>query len=346
MINVATDDEEFVAYLVPDCYKLWGRAGPSSIIGSLGYFMGACFFNIGTFTALGSPEPGSRFWFLDMANTVGSVGFFIGGICEIVHNRIFTGGATSAEPVWWASMANFFGGITFLMAALPGVLLPSWNLHVWVHGNYLVGSALFISSSCLMIVMWRANDFGLTLLKQLNFAVRAGGHISLGECVSPAGTTYVGVRTRLNPEQQPLQQSREEAGDSETRGHFSPRGVFFICLYCYFACVALVNCICKHLWYLNDSHFHENHLQHVIDLGMQIFVALIVALVLVIHSVVTEVPDEQPFFCALTSTRVLLFCGAVVQTITLVQFMIDPGSYDPPKLDEPMSLIMWLHPLK
>jgi hypothetical protein len=331
MINVATDKEESVSYLVPDCFKLCGRAGGASIIGSLGYFLGACSFNVGAFTALGEPEPGSRFWFVDMANVVGSIGFVIAGTCEVVHNRIFTDGATSAEPVWWATMANFVGGMNFLLASAPGVLFPLWHgqgMRNWVNGNYLLGSALFIVSSCLMIVMWRANDFGLTLLKQLNFAVRAGGQI-LGECLSPRGTGYVGVRLpRPNPEEpQPLEEPIIRSA-SQSHSAFSSRGVFFIVLYCYFACVALINCICKHLWYVRDANFHSNLLQHIIDLGLQIFMTCMVALVLVVHSVVTEVPDEQPFFCALVSTRALFFCGAVLQTITLVQFMFSPSSYE------------------
>lgn len=70
-------------------------------------------------------------------------------------------------------------------------------------------------------------------------------------------------------------------------------------------------------------------MRHLLDLATQIFILLLIALVLVLHSAVTDLPDEQPFHCALITLRLVLFCGAAIQTTTFVAFFVNPHFDDP-----------------
>jgi hypothetical protein len=314
LINMTTDTQESVTWLIPygKMKGLREAVAVSSVVGRLAYFAGAVAFNLGVVGSVMADE--SRFhWLEAIGNLTGSLFFVLGGACEVLHNRR----SALVEPAVWASLANFVGGAAFLAAASPGVLVPSWRGEArdsWVHGSYLVGSALFALSSILLIIMWRANEFGLTLLNQLNFATRGGVKLVMGR--GPQGTFMMRAQRRSADEKQQ---------EPETQDSFSPRGVFFILVYCYFLCVALVNCICKILWYsVHHPWSVDNRLLTVVDLGFQVFLILIVVLFMVIHSVVTQVPHEQPFFCAFMSARFILFCGAVLQSITLVQFMRNP----------------------
>mmetsp|Transcript_66128 Transcript_66128/g.166776 ORF Transcript_66128/g.166776 Transcript_66128/m.166776 type:complete len:496 (+) Transcript_66128:175-1662(+) len=313
LINIATREEEEVTYFFPDCTGMLQRVEVSSVVGTVAYFVGAVFFNIATTATLLPPLTETlRLFVIELTNVLGSIGFVIGGLCELIHNDVFFGGTSWKDPVWWASIANFIGGANFLLGSLPGMTAPmneGWGLQSFVYLNFMVGSALFIFSSCLMIIMWRANDFGLTLLNQLNFALRSGGVVGVSS--SSANRDYVGLRM-LMPEEAPS----EDASVHK----YSLRGAFFIMLYCWFAFVSVANTFFREQQF---NHAEEARwLELILLVGMQVFVVVVVILVLVIHSVVAEVPEEQPYFCVLISTRCVLVMGAVVQTIWFVRFWL------------------------
>jgi len=318
LINIATHEEDDVHYFIPDCAGMLQRVEVSSVIGTVAYFVGAAFFNVGTLMELLPPLPETiKLFVIELTNVIGSIGFVLGGVCELIHNDVFMGGTTWRQPVWWASICNFTGGCNFLLGSLPGFTAPEWDgwgIVSFVYFNFFAGSSCFIVSSCLLIVMWRSNDFGLTLLSQLNFALRSGG--VLGVSSSPQ-RDHVGLRMLL-PEEAPSVDA--------SHPKYSLRGAFFIMIYCWFAFVSLANTLFREQQFMHAEN--ARWLELILDVAMQVFLVVIIILVLVIHSVVAEVPEEQPYFCALVSSRVVLFVGAAVQTVWFVRFMLAYPSSD------------------
>mmetsp|Transcript_37883 Transcript_37883/g.109198 ORF Transcript_37883/g.109198 Transcript_37883/m.109198 type:complete len:505 (-) Transcript_37883:60-1574(-) len=317
LINVTTTKEEQVTYLIPDCLELSERAVASSILGTASYFVGAVLFNLGAFNMFYPFERSSfKASCIALPNFLGAIGFVIGGICEVIHNRLFRGGATPYDLVFWATICNFIGDWLFFLGAVPDLFFAETSHPLlkenWIAWTFGIGSLMFIFSSILMLAMWRANDFGLTLIKQLNFAIRSTGCVGLARQRGPK--EHIGVRIYDLPEDADMSGEKEEG--------LSARGAMFIVIYTWFAFTAIVNCCCKHIWYAGQGQPHL--LQHFIDLGMQVFVLCVIGLVLVIHSVVTEVPDEQPFNFALVASRFVLLVGAIFQTSIMVTFLIAP----------------------
>eukprot|EP00932_Pfiesteria_piscicida_P020936 SRR837773.7736.p2 GENE.SRR837773.7736~~SRR837773.7736.p2 ORF type:complete len:192 (-),score=71.57 SRR837773.7736:3-578(-) len=182
--------------------------------------------------------------------------------------------------------------------------------------NYMIGSGCFIVSSAMLVLMWRANNFGMTLLRQLNLAVKTKGFINLTG--STTNEEHVGVRVPIS----------DEAGDgaeaAPVEEQLSLRGALYIILYCWFMFVAMANCMFR------EQRFSKRHaadwmwMDMMMDLCMQLFVVVIISLVLVMHSVVTEVPDEQPYYCAVMCTRAVFFIGACAETFWFVKFWSTP----------------------
>uniref|UniRef100_A0A7S4UZA3 Uncharacterized protein n=1 Tax=Alexandrium monilatum TaxID=311494 RepID=A0A7S4UZA3_9DINO len=320
LINMGAEEEGHRRYLFPNCEELSEHVVASSVIGTVSYFLGAVLFSVGAVCMFGTFESlTARVCLIALPNFLGSTGFFIGGISEVIHNRLFRGGATPADLVWWTTLANAAGDTMFFMGSLPDLFLAGTDSPFkdsWVSLNYSLGSFMFILSAILMLAMWRVNDFGLTLLKQLNLAIRATGYIGLARSVGAKATQeYIGLRIDL-PED-------KEYGDDDRR--LSARGAMFIVIYTWFAFVGIVNTTSKHIWYesLEGTHL----LQHFLDLGMQLFTLCVIGLVLVVHSVITELPDEEPYYFALMASRFALVYGAIVQTCIMVTFICGP--WDP-----------------
>lgn len=305
LINIATPAEDDCTYIVPDWSGMREKNCQwSSIIGTIAYMVGAWVFNIGSIGELFLELPPT--WDLilvTIANVAGSTGFLLGGFCELIHNGVLVCQSNWRDSVWWASIMNTMGGMTFLAASLAPLLFDpghGWNKPAFVHLNYMVGSACFVVSSVLMIMMWQANEFGLTLLGQLNFMNRS------------RGSGQQNVRHSFPDESQ---KSRFGSKVASTR---SLRPVFFILVYCWFTFVALANCLFREQRFALAEE--RAWFEMVLDLLMQVFVVIVIFLVLVIHSVVSEVPDEQPYWCALFTLRGVLICGAMVQTVWLIKF--------------------------
>lgn len=254
LINISTDKEERAVYLVPDFAELRERTQADSVIGTVAYLLGAVIFNVGAAVALQEERSHDvSLFFVNWPNLIGSCCFVIGSICEHTHNRMFqSGGATWEEPVWWVAMMNLLGSLNFLLGSLPSLTYPAWSLGAkWTAFNFGLGAAFFAISSVLMVVMWRANDFGLSLLKQLNFAFQARGHVSIARTSAGSGAaeSHIGVRVHL-----PAGASSTDSLISPTSGPtFSLRATAFIVLYCWFAFVAIMNSLCKQQWYVHSE---------------------------------------------------------------------------------------------
>lgn len=310
LINIGTSKEERHLFLTFNWNEITSRCPPSSIIGTMSYFIGALLCNIDAFANLWPlfGLPLSNFAMAPIfgwPTFFGCVLFVVGSICEIQHNKIFAkGGASLQEPVFWASLADAFGSLCFSLGAIPR--LPSES---FAEINWFLGSLFFVISSVLSLVMWEANDFGLTLLKQLN---RRKKIRSSTFAVSTAGTTRKKIDVRYLDDPEVM----------ETKGKMSARDIVFIIIYCWLASVTITNCVVKHLWFWHGEGRYIVELE--IDMSLEIFVLCVVFLVLLIHSVVIHLPDVEPYRCALLLTRAIMTFGALAQTTGLAAFLHHP----------------------
>jgi len=202
------------------------------------------------------------------------------------------------------------GGLLFLAGSVPAFVDSGWDPDLkakFVNWVMTIGSAFFAVSSVFMILMWQCNDFGLTLLRQLNFAVQARGRCQVAPMPGGDGGR-MGLRLQI-----PSDAQQHLAADGSGKPKFSMRGAFFIVTYCWFVFVALINTVIKQLRF---NHATERDMMgRVTDLLMQVFIVLVLKLVLIVHSVVTSVPNEQPYRAAVIGGRFVFFAGAVVQTM-------------------------------
>jgi len=324
-INVSTDRTESMAYFIGNWEGVMSKVTKESAIGTLSYFLGASLFQVGCFACL-VPDLSrtAEICLVILPNFLGSLGFCVGAICEVNHNQLFReGGATWDQPVWWAALADLVGGFLFLTGCMPDIVAPSWtgeDKRFFVDLTFFIGSALFCFSSALLIVMWRANDFGLTLLNQLNHAIKAKGVVSLAPAPGPTGE--VGIRVQLPATSEALQGTHPVKEDEQNEQNFSTRTVMYIIVYCYFFCIAIIDTICKQLWHYHSYRPHT--LRHFTDIAIQVFVVLVIMLVLLLHSAVTDVPGHEPYRFIMIAGRTLLVAGAISQTITFVDFLSVP----------------------
>jgi len=258
------------------------------------------------------------------------------------------------DHVWWACVLNLIGSILFLAGSLPGLIGSSWEAHVRqaiADSTFALGSACFIWSSIALILMWKADDFGLTLLKQLNFAIKGGGAV-VADRTAEGGTAFrilpppsVGPPS-LRPLHEHVSYPEDSAAAAAAAGeiagsaapaspppiapgagvgvkkNFSTRGAVFIVIYCWFAFVAIVAALQR-----QERYHHSNHnfpLRQAWLMFQEAFIVSMLLLILVIHSVVTSVPNVQPYRAVLIMGRALCLIGAIGQTYDIIFFFVDP----------------------
>jgi len=316
VVNVP--DADAWVYFLPDWAGVKLRVQWDSLIGSVVYFVGAVLYGIGVgvepFREFLSP--GWVFVLIPLQSFLGGLLFFIGGLCEISHNRVLTGGSHPGQPVWWGVMASSIGGTLYFIGGIAMVFGDHWkNEHSIVHKSYMAGSALYVVSSLVLIWMWRGNEYGLTLLRQLNAAVKAGAE--QGAVVDLHNTGGVTRMKVTLPEGGQGDVSPPSVEEKEQANKFSLRGVVFIVLYCWLFAATSVSCALSVGW-------REVSARHIVDFTSEIVWMLAVTIVLVIHSIITSVPNEQPYRCAMLGMRFTLLLGAITQTVLLVSSIRNP----------------------
>jgi len=324
LINVPAGKSGQIVVFKADWTAIREHVHFDSRAGTMGYFIGALWFQVGGTAALLPEMPEwAKLLFMHLPNMVGSLGFLLGGICEVTHNKIFRGGATWREPVWWCTIANLIGAMTFVGGCFPGLCLPEWEgetRNLFVDINFFIGSALYVISSILLIVMWEVNDFGFTLLTQLNHAMKAKGVVNLAR--SKEG---VSVQVELHGDSNTAGQEDAKAPATKPENHFSVRGTAFLVFYCLFICTAILCCISQ---YLQFKHaLVEQEWSFFSDILMQVFVVFVLVLILVVHSTIVKIPKIQPYRCAMQGLRFLLLFGGSVQLITLYRFIFVNPEY-------------------
>jgi len=312
MINIATSEAQRLSYIWTDWSSILSRAAPVSCIGTLAYFIGALLFQVACVAILLDLNDAQSIVWVSLPSLLGSVGFVIGGVCEVKHNHVFDEElhveSYSHELAWWASLGNLVGGTCFLLGCLPVLIDPSWSGRasiIYVHMGFFVGSCCFAVTSILRLLMWRANDFGLTLLNQLNQAVELNAEVSIYQ---GSNDESVGLRFRRRSVS-----NANEALVLQDDGKLSIRGVTFIVLYCWFICIALIDVLIEAIWYKKRG-FTEGIFFYT-GIGMHCFTVCAIFMVLLMHSVVTQVPSQEPWRFAFYATRVIMVLGMTCVTI-------------------------------
>ena len=170
---------------------LWAgpNEGPSEsgYWGSLLYFVGALLFEVAVVTAVVAPIAGLHgprvaLAFEWVPQAAGGACFTIAACIEIHHNH----DATPAHRVWWLCRFYLWGSVLFWLAASAGLVLSFLKFcavpfrsslesaEVYsVNLPYLIGSAIFLVGSWVQVRMWKAHQFGLGFIREVNEIFRA-----------------------------------------------------------------------------------------------------------------------------------------------------------------------------
>jgi len=299
LINIGNTEAHTLFFIWPDWSKVSAISSGLSIVGTFGYFIGALLYNVCTFCAVFPTwQLGHEygFYLVNIPSFLGSTGFVVGGICEFVHARSFLG-KSNDDRVWWSSFLSLLGCLSFFAASLPTVLAPDWSGAteiVYVNISFAVGSVMFALASVLMLMMWRANDFGLAMIPQLNHRD--------GEA-RPANNLARNAQG-------------EEQDEATEEGRLSIRSCFFIISYCWFMCVATFDCMIEDV-----ETQRKGLLLRTTGTGIHVFIILVVFVVLLIHSAVTSIPDHEPFKSASYLCRFILLLGTICYTVDVFVFV-------------------------
>ncbi|CAE7946209.1 GBP6, partial [Symbiodinium sp. KB8] len=255
LINMPTRKAESLRLLCADWNKVSERVDVPSTIGTVAFLAGAILFQIACVADFADVPTHADLW-IGLPNFIGSLLFTVGGVCEILLNR--TGGDSNAgdDIAWLASWFTLVGSVCFVASAGSALYAPHWHHTLLiVPMGYFMGALLFGITAILLLLLWEANDFGLTLLNQLNHAIRA-------ESVSAQAPL---------PQREPSRRSSGEQTKDSPK--MSVRDVTFIAIYCWFIATALVACVVKDQWY--KQGFYRSGLLLWTGLGMQVFVVIV-----------------------------------------------------------------------
>lgn len=154
-------------------------AAPSSegYWGSLLYFVGAAAFEVAVAFALVAPASllhaeWGKLYLNWLPQAVGGLCFTAAAAVEWRHNH----DATPAHRVWWLCLYYLLGSALFWLAASIGLavaagwlderegLVERWGVDL----PYLLGSLCFLLGGWMQLRMWKAQQFGLGFLREVN----------------------------------------------------------------------------------------------------------------------------------------------------------------------------------
>mmetsp|Transcript_54328 Transcript_54328/g.117577 ORF Transcript_54328/g.117577 Transcript_54328/m.117577 type:complete len:540 (+) Transcript_54328:71-1690(+) len=262
-----------------------------SVGGALIYFVGALLYQIPSAAALVSERVPQEWRALVFSwpATLGAFCFVLGGVCECVHNRVlFT---RPDRLVWWVSVFDMIGDSFFLLACNPRLSHHHADLSV------LVGSLVFIAASTLSLLMWKSDQFGGTLLEQLNEAARS--EPKLVSALQENGTFMKRLTSSVEPRT------------------FSARSIFFLQVYALTAAVMIVNCC------FYGGNGDDTNIRSFCLAVQQAFNLVVVSMVLILHSAgIQRLPKEQPYRLLMVLVR---FVGIVTLLHTVLVFYVFLG---------------------
>lgn len=192
--GVQGDDEmSFTFYWNPFRIKTAMRrlkkagAGVLPYCSSIVYLVGVGFFAPGTVVGfVGLPKDVGEQVVLILF-LIGCSLFALGGVFEGLQNEVFT--TVKMTKGWWSALLNVCGGMCFFLGAVA-----AWPDIYVSNLLYGVGSASYMVSSSIQIVMWKDEQFGLAFLSVLNQFDRPMVALPVGRQVaSEAGFSWLGA---------------------------------------------------------------------------------------------------------------------------------------------------------
>eukprot|EP00931_Biecheleriopsis_adriatica_P075331 TRINITY_DN49220_c0_g1_i1.p1 TRINITY_DN49220_c0_g1~~TRINITY_DN49220_c0_g1_i1.p1 ORF type:complete len:446 (+),score=75.03 TRINITY_DN49220_c0_g1_i1:121-1458(+) len=290
---VNSTDAESSVYIFLDWQSMRQRGvALESLVGVLAFLIGMLIYDIAVVLEL---FLASRKRLIQTLLLLGGIGFFIGGLCEVLHNW-----KHSPLLAWWASISNCIAGVLLVFGSIADFFEQGATAGR-IFGA--VGLGIYVVTGVLLIKMWQVNDFGLTLQHHINTAVREGGHLIFRRTISGSvevhHTPWKGAAATKT-----IKKRRNSS--------MSTRGVAFLVIYCWlFACCAM-NCVASFV-----SHVGPQFL----DAMNYLFCLMVVSIVLLVHSAITRVPNQQPYRSAMICMRVTLFLAALWQTHGVSQWL-------------------------
>mmetsp|Transcript_23179 Transcript_23179/g.72874 ORF Transcript_23179/g.72874 Transcript_23179/m.72874 type:complete len:584 (-) Transcript_23179:64-1815(-) len=157
--------------------RLFGCTGatPAGFWGTTLYLIGALCFNVccaATFVSPDTPE-GEKLvsvWMEGVAGTVGSLLFVLAALIEWAHNA----DATPRQRVFWLCSSYFLGSVLFLVGSGSTLVFgvcecarPELTIW-WIDFPYCAGAVLFLFGAWVTTRMWKAEQFGLAFMNEIN----------------------------------------------------------------------------------------------------------------------------------------------------------------------------------
>mmetsp|Transcript_63750 Transcript_63750/g.179453 ORF Transcript_63750/g.179453 Transcript_63750/m.179453 type:complete len:501 (+) Transcript_63750:103-1605(+) len=322
LINMPHEHPE--VFIVPKWGPIRQRVAWESCVGTVVFLLSMLLWTSAAILEFNEHLPEEvELIFCKVPKFLGGIGFLVGGICEVRHNYSLS----SAYVETWASRCDFLGGLCF---AISGTLIFFGGFTMIRASLLTAGMVLYLIAGILLLVMWRGNDFGLLFLRQLNQALRN----QTSFCISPGTDDRTGVRVRTGGNRGAR---RARAGGNQASfpsgaleidndnvlsvvcagRQLSTRGITFIVIYCWIFTSALMLAI-SHVILMD-----EQPLRNLKDFVSNIVWMVIVFIVLLIHSTVATVPNQQPYRLCMIVMRGGLFCEAALKTISLYIILTD-----------------------
>uniref|UniRef100_A0A7S4RTK3 Uncharacterized protein n=1 Tax=Alexandrium monilatum TaxID=311494 RepID=A0A7S4RTK3_9DINO len=312
---INTPETGGVCYIFPDWGPIRERVNLESVVGVVVYLLAMLLYDMACVTRLMPVElsPLAAIVFVQLPTAIGGLGFFVGGFCEVIHNW----DRSWRKLEWWISVLNALAGFLFLVGGGLGPFLPAAVGSAFGSACFALGLVVYTTTSALLIVMWRSNDFGLTLLRQLNATLRAGAqHVSISPTVDGVFIRHdTGFPRPSQTDAAGQARDRRGSGQAGSRiGRLSTRGVAFLVLYCWLFAAGIMNTLAA--WFLATGPSSV-----ALTMISDVLWLLVAAIVLVIHSSLTSVPNQQPYRLAMLAMRGTLVLATVHQTLIFARWL-------------------------
>jgi len=178
VINVGLPSDERRLFSGPS-----GGTSASGYWGTLIYFTGAVAYQVAVLVVLLVPDMpfGASLFLSWLPQVAGGVCFTVAAVIEQVHNA----GATWQETVFWVCRLYLGGSVLFAVAAITGTVLAirggdaELATQLGVDLPYLIGSAMFLVGAWMQLQMWKAEQFGLGFIREINLSFK--GDIDLAD---------------------------------------------------------------------------------------------------------------------------------------------------------------------
>eukprot|EP00930_Biecheleria_cincta_P099381 TRINITY_DN91004_c0_g1_i1.p1 TRINITY_DN91004_c0_g1~~TRINITY_DN91004_c0_g1_i1.p1 ORF type:complete len:505 (+),score=66.01 TRINITY_DN91004_c0_g1_i1:88-1602(+) len=280
----------------------------SSIAGWVAYLLGAVMYQVGNTADMFAMSETTHSLVVEWPLIVGGFCFFVGGICEVAHNRVWANLPNTL--VWWTSILNFIGGVDFWLSACPSIV-----------GEYATlvsvkGTVVYLLGAILALCMWRGEQFGLSLISNLNRVHRNSG-------------TQIAVRTdRSTGASQVVPVSAPEKGslklmDEVVTPKLSWRGLLFVimCVLCGTSQLLNLCGVIAAPWEFERGE--RTTLRHIASECIAGLVSVVgVHMVILLNSVNVRIPKEQPYHL-LTKMMRLLLTLLTLQSVMKNEFFLE-----------------------